>query len=123
VGLAIRYLGLAIVAVLLMNIVAAAAPVLAASPSNVKLVDEKQAKGLREALKAYREIIKRLLPIINVSKALSDEVKEKLIMIANLSDEDIESMSIDQLKDLLVFVRHALSTIAKTNIARVNVSK
>lgn len=122
-GLAVRYLGLAIVAVLLMNIVAAAAPVLAASPNSVKLVDEKQAKGLREALKAYREMIKRLLPIINVSKVLSDEVKEKLIMIANLSDEDIESMSIDQVKDLVMFVRHTLSTIAKTNIARVNVSK
>ena len=51
-GLAVRYLGLAIVTVLLMNIVAAAAPVLAASPNSVKLVDEKQAKGLREALKA-----------------------------------------------------------------------
>jgi len=123
VGLIVKYLGLAIVAVLLMNIVAVATPVLAASPDNVKLVDGKQAKGLREALKAYREIIKRLLPIINASKVLSDEVKEKLIMIANLSDEDIESMSIDQLKDLITFVRHALSTIAKTNIARVNVSK
>ena len=122
-GSAVRYLGLAIVAVLLMNIVAVATPVLAASPNNVKLVDEKQAKGLREALKAYREIIKRLLPIINISKVLSDEVKEKMIVIANLSDEDIESMSIDQLKDLITFVRHVLSTIAKTNIARVNVSR
>ncbi len=102
--------GLIIVALLLIGLILPISTVVAQDSEKLKLEVQ---------LKAYREMIKRALAYANISE-IPEDVYEEALRIANLTDDEIASMALDDLEELLELAKETYGHLTLKITVKVN---